>query len=374
MSEQTEQTEQTDEAPAAEEAPQCAFPGCTVPPVPKDPTAPGRAPKYCSDPEHNAMSSFRAKRGKSGGAKPTAEEPSDRVVTDAARTAGIVQGTVLQKVDELRTELARYVDLLQTVTDPEAAEAEVAAVAATADSQVAEWRKKTTTANTERDAAMRQRDLARAETEEAQEAAERAITLLEEAEERIQRLQAEADQAIKQATDDAEQRVVDLRAEADRKVADAKDTAAKEVKAVEDAAGKAKVESDRQVREMEQAVKDEKAAAEAAKAEAEKAVKAAQAKVTVAEEAVRTATARAEQADRDAETRVTAEKERRTEQEKAHAAELGRAVERQRELAGQVDTLHTTVNATKDEKREVQTQLTLAQAEVKRLTAAAGGK
>lgn len=385
----SEQTEQTDEAPAAEEAPQCAFPGCTVPPVPKDPTAPGRAPKYCSDPEHNAMSSFRAKRGKSGGAKPTAEEPSDRVVTDAARTAGIVQGTVLQKVDELRTELARYVDLLQTVTDPEAAEAEVAAVAATADSQVAEWRKKTTTANTERDAAMRQRDLARAETEEAQEAAERAITLLEEgtarfeqdlekarteAEERIQRLQAEADQAIKKATDDAEQRVVDLQAEADRKVADAKDTAAKEVKAVEDAAGKAKVESDRQVREMEQAVKDEKAAAETATAEAEKAVKAAQAKVTVAEEAVRTATARAEQAERDAETRVTAEKERRTEQEKAHAAELGRAVERQRELAGQVDTLHTTVNATKDEKREVQTQLTLAQAEVKRLTAAAGGK
>ncbi|MEU0032038.1 hypothetical protein [Streptomyces sp. NPDC006335] len=367
MSEQP--TEQTAEAPA-EEAPQCAFPGCTAPPVPKDPTVPGRAPKYCSDPDHNAMSAYRAKRGKTGTTKAqAAEEPSDRIVTDAARTATIVQGTIVQKVDELRAELSRYVDLLQTVTDPEAVEAEVASVAAAADSAVAEWRKKAITATTERDAALRQRERAIEETEEAQEAADRAIAELEqetarfeteterirtEAEQRVERLQTEADQAIEKAKTEAAAAIKRAQDEADQKATAAKNEADKRVRDAEDKAGKAEVAAKAEVEAMK------------------KTVKTAQDAVTAAEQRAREAEASALQAERDAETRVAAEKERRTEQEKAHAAELGRAIDRQGVLEGQVEALHKTVNDTKDQMREVQTALALAQAEVTRLTTAGG--
>jgi hypothetical protein len=355
----TEQpTEQTAET-TVEEAPRCAFPECTARPVPKDPNAPGRAPKYCSDPDHNAMSAYRAKRGKTSATKAApVEEPSDRVVTDAARTAGIVQGTVLQKVDELQAELARYVDLLQTINDPDAAEAEVASVAAAADSQVAEWRKKATTANTEREAAVRQRDLARAETEEAQEAADRAIAELEQ---ETARFEAETERI----RTEAEQRVERLQAEADQDVEKAKEEADKRVREAQDKAGKAEVAAKAEVEAMEKTVK-------AVQAEKEQAVTAAQGEATAAEERAREAEALAVQAERDAETRVAAEKERRTEQEKAHAAELGRAIERQGVLEGQVEKLNETVNDTKDKMREVQTELALAQAEVKRLTTAGG--
>ncbi|MEV6456587.1 MULTISPECIES: hypothetical protein [Streptomyces] len=366
MSEQ--QTEPTTEAPT-EDTPQCAFPECTATPVPKDPAARGRAPKYCPDPDHNAMSAYRAKRGNTSSTKALAEEPSDRVVTDAARTAGIVQGTVLEKVSELQKELARYVDLLQTVTDPEAAEAEVAAVAATADSQVAEWRKKTTTANTERDAAVRQRELARAETKEAQDAADHAIAELEKETARFEREtekvreKAAADVAtvqdeIRQVRENTEKAIrqahEEAKTEADRRVKDAQDKA-----------GKAEVEATVKVEAMEKTVK-------AVQAETGEAVKKAQGEATAAEKRAREAEARALQADRDAETRVKAEKERRTEQEKAHAAELGRAIDRHGVLEGQVENLNKAVNDTKDQMREVQTELALAQAEIKRLTPAGG--
>ncbi|MFJ2561250.1 MULTISPECIES: hypothetical protein [unclassified Streptomyces] len=377
----TEQpTEQTAEA-TVEEAPRCAFPECTARPVPKDPNAPGRAPKYCSDPDHNAMSAYRAKRGKASATKAApVEEPSDRVVTDSARTAGIVQGIVLQKVDELRAELARYIELLTTITDPDAAEAEVASVAAAADSQVAEWRKKATTANTEREAAVRQRDLARAETEEAQEAADRAIAELEqetarfeaeteriraEAEERVERLQAEADQAVEKTKEEAAAAVKRAQDEAKQQVTAAKEEADKRVREAQDKAGKAEVAAKAEVEAMQKTVK-------AVQAEKEQAVTAAQGAATAAEGRAREAEALALQAERDAETRVAAEKERRTEQEKAHAAELGRAIERQGVLEGQVEKLNTAVNDTKDKMREVQTELALAQAEVKRLTTAGG--
>ncbi|MEU0375327.1 hypothetical protein ABZ070_35340 [Streptomyces sp. NPDC006283] len=70
------------------------------------------------------MSAYRAKRQKgTGGTKAApAEETSGRVVTDAARAAGIVQGAVLEKAEGLKAELERYLELLQTVTDPDAAE------------------------------------------------------------------------------------------------------------------------------------------------------------------------------------------------------------------------------------------------------------
>ncbi|MFJ4418752.1 hypothetical protein, partial [Streptomyces sp. NPDC088925] len=253
--------QQTEPATAHEETPQCAFPECTAPPIPKDPTAPGRAPKYCSDPDHNAMSAYRAKRGKTSSAKTPAEEPSDRVVTDAARTASIVQGTVLEKVSELQRELARYVHLLQTVTDPEAAEAEVTAVAAQADQQVAEWRKKASNAGAERDAAVRQRDLARAETEEAQEAADRAIAELEEETTRFEeetervRAQAETDVAavreeISQVREEAGETVRQAREEAEVKATAAQVEADRRVKEAQDTAGKAEVDATRRVEEM----------------------------------------------------------------------------------------------------------------------------
>nr|WTE08752.1 hypothetical protein OH765_40235 [Streptomyces anulatus] len=366
MSEQ--QTEPTTEAPT-EDAPQCAFPECTARPVPKDPTKTGRKPKYCSDPDHNALSSFRAKEGKTGSTKTATDEPSDRIVTDAARTAGIVQGSVLEKVSELQKELARYVDLLQTVTNPEAAEAEVTAVAAQADQQVAEWRKKASNANTERAAAVRQADLARAETEEAREAATRAIALLDEETARFERETQEVREkaAADVATVQEEIREVREKTEKDIRQAheEAKAEADRRVKDAQDKAGKAEVEAAGKVEAMEKTVK-------AVQAETGEAVKKAQGEATAAEKRAREAEARALQADRDAEIRVKAEKERRTEQEKAHAAELGRAIDRHGVLEGQVENLNKAVNDTKDQMREVQTELALAQAEIKRLTPAGG--
>ncbi|MFJ2833570.1 hypothetical protein ACIPC1_39535 [Streptomyces sp. NPDC087263] len=385
----------------------CKFTGCSNRPEPKDPSKPGPAPEYCAREDHNAGTKWRldqqakraAKRAAGSAGAPEIEAvESDKPVTDSAADAVNVRETVIAKVDQLRAELERYITLLQTVNDPEAAEAQMLAVESEAQTRIATADQR---ADAERSRRVTAENVARAAEEAkaaADEAAEQLMNELEEAQAQfqsetariredaaaqIEAAQNEAAMAVETAkhdanskveriTQDAAQAREQLLAETAMKVAEFKQQADERVDVAETAAGRAQTEATSKVEAMEKTVADEKAAAEAVKTQAEEAVKAAQAKETAAEERVRTAEASVLQAERDAETRVSVEQERRTALETAHAAELGRAIERQGVLEGQVAALHTTVNDTKDQMREVQTKLTLAQAEVERLTTSGG--
>src|SRR5690349_12321223 len=52
----------------------CAFPGCDRPVAP--PPATGGRSRYCDDPEHNATSAFRARRGQGRGETETLDRPA----------------------------------------------------------------------------------------------------------------------------------------------------------------------------------------------------------------------------------------------------------------------------------------------------------
>lgn len=137
-------TDQPDTPPAeagttTDETPRCAYPGCGSPPEPKAAGTTGPAPKYCDRSDHTALTAYRAR--KRADAPTTAAVPQveddDRPVTSAAAQAITVREDLATGIERLRTDLERYVTLLQTIGDPEAAEAQMVAVGADAESRIA---------------------------------------------------------------------------------------------------------------------------------------------------------------------------------------------------------------------------------------------
>jgi len=218
MSEQpTEQTEPT----AVEQDPEkCAFPDCDRPRVPKDPSVRGQRPKYCDDPDHNAITSYKAKnRRPAGPGAQVVEEDLDRPVSGAAKTRLHVGASVLEAVKTLETELPRYLQLMETMNNSEAVEAEVASVAARADHEIAEAQKELVTEHGRREKAERRAKSAEEAKTEAQEAADEALRQLEEAKAKFTaettRVQEEAAAEVARARQEAEDAVTAAREEVD---------------------------------------------------------------------------------------------------------------------------------------------------------------
>ncbi|MGW2701633.1 hypothetical protein [Streptomyces sp. NPDC001340] len=168
---------------SVETAPTCAYPGCTMPPVPHAPDAQGPAPRYCGHPEHNALGAFRkfrakrqqrkedkraaaeAKKAAEGAAKgaqapvagqvPVGEvvppQPGHAPVADASEqvpaeamtsemTAMTAMATVeadqdarsrdslVALIEQLATDLPVYIEELAIITDSAAAEARIETV------------------------------------------------------------------------------------------------------------------------------------------------------------------------------------------------------------------------------------------------------
>lgn len=113
----------------------CKYPGCRRP-VEQATGAPGRPAEYCDDPEHTAVRAWRARRS---GDTAAAGEPDDlgRPVAMASARAGMLRDDFVKTAEQLTEQLSRGLDELRTLTDPDAAAAQVETVSAEAAEQVA---------------------------------------------------------------------------------------------------------------------------------------------------------------------------------------------------------------------------------------------
>ncbi|MGW8387152.1 hypothetical protein ACWGMW_16245 [Streptomyces albidoflavus] len=361
----------------------CAFPGCEKPPMPKkNPSAPGPAPKFCVDPDHTAGAKWRLERKARAEARPqptgaAEEQDTDRPVTDAAVNSISVREQVIGHVQGLMTALPHYVDLMQTISDPEAAEAQVTATESRAATEITQANARADSERALRLAAEKAKAAAEEEKAAADQAAEQIVNEMEaagrRAEEKIAEVQAAAEAAaqveidaakaaaqaeidavkesaarkVKRAEECAErdvQRALDLqeemrqRAEQEIDAAQAateaaQERAASEVKAAEDQAGKVEVEAARRVEEMTKnlAAAEEKALAEKERADA--------------------AALDARQAHRDAQGMIAAADQAATTVRAGLEAEIKRANERLTAHEGHIDALRGEVDKLRDKVR-----------------------
>ena len=87
----------------------CRYPGCQNPPKPS--TGPGRAPQYCDDPGHNAMTAYRERKRLAAAEHgvTVTDADTDQPVT-MARTTG---AELLRQMRDLAGTLAATADRLR---------------------------------------------------------------------------------------------------------------------------------------------------------------------------------------------------------------------------------------------------------------------
>ncbi|HEY9475093.1 MAG TPA: hypothetical protein VIS06_14770, partial [Mycobacteriales bacterium] len=116
----------------------CAFPGCDRP-VAARAGAVGQLPRYCQDPDHTAARAWQERqKAKRRGTRtpPRSATDLDQPVTFAAARAGELRRDVTELGDRLIDRLTALVGELRTLSDPNAAAAEVTARLAHAEQQV----------------------------------------------------------------------------------------------------------------------------------------------------------------------------------------------------------------------------------------------
>lgn len=352
----------TPDAPPAEltdQAPTCRYPGCTNAPAAAEEGKAGAKPKYCDDPNHNAMSAWRAKNPKTPKAGTRAaerEDLKDRPVAQAQAAVTDLRGEVITAVSGALEKFEELVGELRTMADPEAAAAQAVTVTTDADARVAEAMKTAADERARRLGIEQQNRTLQDAMAEAADAAETAMTTLEtrtaEHAQAREELLADTQRRIKAAEDEAGRQVTDARVEARDKVATVR-TELEEFKT-----------STEQARQQEQA-EAERVAAEQARV------------VAKAQEDVKTAKARAEKAEEQAraaeeETKriAAAAAEKVTEAQLAAATAKGKA-EAQEETISALKTAAAAAETARqnaaDTARRQEDRATALQGEVDRL-------
>jgi hypothetical protein len=157
----------------------CAFPGCERPAVPA-PEGAGRPSRYCDVPEHNAQSAFRERRRRAAAGELDGSDGAEQ--GGGERPVSLAGATLRAVAARLIADLERTRDALSVLTDTEQLEAELAAVRADTQAEVAH--------------AAQHEAAARRERMEADEAAESALRAAAEAEERARAASERADGAM----------------------------------------------------------------------------------------------------------------------------------------------------------------------------------
>ncbi|MEV8344601.1 hypothetical protein [Streptomyces niveus] len=369
-------SEPTPGAPTRESAEQltCKFLGCgDARETKKDQSAPGPASDYCARPDHTAGAAWRARKKaeRAAAAKTGApEEPeTDKPVTDSAADAVNVREDVVRLLKQLPESLDRYVGLLETITDPEAAEAQVLAVESEANTRVATALARADGERTRRITAEQAKDAAEGEKDAANEAAEQMETELAEARARFQaeveRITAAAANDVQEARDLQERKRQEaelLVAEANEKttthVNAARKAAADEIAAmrkrseaeIKDAhhvAGLAKNDADRRIAEMTTTLENAQAAAATQ-------VEEANGKATTAEARANEAEENGRQALRNAEGMVQAAKDAAETVQDGLRAELERTNDKLEKRETRIDELRGELDKVKDKLRAVE--------------------
>lgn len=161
----------------------CRYPGCRRPAMASE-GGTGRPPEYCDDPSHNRAAAWRARQKASGGGDLVESRPVDA----ARQRASEISGQVTGMIEHLGQQLTALLGELRTVSDPEAAEAQIESVASEAAEQVAG-------ANARASRAEQAQRRAEADRDEADAAAEEATRKSEELAENLAVLEAELDTA-----------------------------------------------------------------------------------------------------------------------------------------------------------------------------------
>ena len=166
---------------AATTAPkQCAYPGCDQPTA-----APGSdrgaKPKYCDDPDHNPLAAHRERRRRQAEdsgqrAEESGGQPVTFGITRAAELVGALEKLTAQHADTL----TRAITELRAVGDIESAEAEVYAARTSADQRVATAEARLAEEIQRRRDAESERDAARADREQADDATAQAVSRMDD--------------------------------------------------------------------------------------------------------------------------------------------------------------------------------------------------
>lgn len=365
----------------------CKFPGCGEPPEPKDPAKPGPAPEYCAREDHNPGTKWRhdqaAKRAakKAAGMGGAAEPDTDKPVTDSAAEAVNVREQVVRYVVGLQDSLERYVTLLETVSDPEAAEVQVLAVESEANTRIALADARADQERARRVTAEQFKDAAEADRRAADQAAGQMVEELEAARTQfaadVERITAEADArveaaqtAVEDAREEAGRQVAEARALAETHVNAARQGAADEIAAIrracaeevqtaQNTAGQARAKAERDIAEMTRVLEEAQAAAAAQVEDANGKTAAAQARTAEAEETAR-------QARRDAEAMVQAVKDAAETVRAGLQAELERTNARLESREVRVDELRNELDGgVKDKLRAAQERARTAEQELR---------
>jgi colicin import membrane protein len=224
---------------AATTAPkQCAYPGCDQPAAPGSDR--GAKPKYCDDPDHNPLSAHRERRrrlAEAGGQR--AEETGGQPVTfGIARASELV--SALEKLTAQHADtLARAITELRAVGDIESAEAEVYAARTSADQRVATVEARLAEEIQRRRDAESERDAARADREQADDATAQAVTRMESLERELAELRTTSEAEVREVRHSAAAEIRQARENADRDTNAIREDAARQVADAEARAGQA---------------------------------------------------------------------------------------------------------------------------------------
>jgi colicin import membrane protein len=211
---------------------QCAYPGCDQSPAARG-SERGAKPKYCDDPDHNPLSAHRERRRREAEASgQRAEETGGQPVTFGLTRASELVRALEKLTAQHADTLTRALTELRAVGDIESAEAEVYAARTSADQRVATAEARLAEEIQRRRDAEAERDDARADREQGDDATAQAIVRMEELErelaelrsataQQIQRIKAAADAEVSQARDDVQRGISEARDEAARQAADA---------------------------------------------------------------------------------------------------------------------------------------------------------
>ncbi len=215
---------------AATTAPkQCAYPGCDQPTaVPGSDR--GAKPKYCDDPEHNPLSAHRERRRREAEtngqrSEETGGQPVTFGITRASELVNALEKLTAQHADTL----TRAISELRAVGDIESAEAEVYAARTSADQRVATAEARLAEEIQRRRDAEAERDTARAEREQADDATAQAISRMENLERELAELRTSTEAEVREIRDRAAAEIRQAREDTDRDISAARNDAARQV-------------------------------------------------------------------------------------------------------------------------------------------------
>ena len=248
----------------------CKHPGCGEPAASS--SGPGRPPEYCEGRGHTKVTAWRERRRLAAAEAGTATDPADTdsPVTMAKVTAAELLRALRAEADRVSGIADRLRQVVETATDPTAAEAEVEAVRAAAEQRA-------TTAEARAAAAEQRAAEADQWRADAEAAAEEMAVQMDAAQARAAqaeaaRAAAEADRGAVtgQAREDAAMRVAAAEADRDAVIEQARTEASRQVRAAgadRDQALARAEQADQATRQAQQDAARAQAAEEAARAE-----------------------------------------------------------------------------------------------------------